>query len=82
MEASMMEMRKSGGSINTTVGCVTLVKDIYHPISLARMVMATPHNFIGGVQANEFAKKKGFEILPDSKLITEYAVEVSRTFSK
>ncbi|XP_063703262.1 probable isoaspartyl peptidase/L-asparaginase GA20639 [Culicoides brevitarsis] len=74
MEASLMEMRKNAlGPPQINAGCVTLVKDIHHPISLARKVLETPHNFIGGEQANILAKKHGFEILPDGALITEFA---------
>lgn len=68
MEASLMD---SGGR----VGCVTLVKDIYHPISLARRVMElAPHNYLGGDVVNAFARAQEFEILPPGALITPYAI--------
>lgn len=68
MEASIMDSK--GG-----VGCVSLVKDIYHPISLARRVMElTPHNYLAGDTVNQFAKEQGFEILEPGKLITPYAI--------
>lgn len=36
-------------------GCVTLIKDFSHPISLARKVLEeTPHAFIGGEGAKQF----------------------------
>lgn len=74
MEASLMEARKKAvGPPEIKAGCVTLVKDINHPISLARKVLETPHNFIGGEQANLLAKKHCFEILPDGALVTEFA---------
>jgi len=67
MEASVMD---SSGK----VGCVTLIKNIMHPISIARKVMEkTPHNFLGGDKAIEFAVENGFEVLPEGSLITEYA---------
>lgn len=50
MEASMQR-----GS-DLEAGCVTLIKDIHHPISLARKVLEeTPHAFIGGEGAKKFA---------------------------
>lgn len=68
MEASLMD---STGR----VGCVSLAKDIYHPISLARRVMElTPHNYLAGDTVNQFAKDQGFEILPPGTLITPYAI--------
>lgn len=68
MEASLMTSQ--GG-----VGCVSLVKDIYHPISLARRVMdLTPHNYLAGDTVNQFAKDQGFEILAPGTLITPYAI--------
>lgn len=37
-------------------GCVTLLRDIQHPISLARRVLEkTPHSFLGGDGARRFA---------------------------
>ncbi|KAJ8972667.1 hypothetical protein NQ317_014026 [Molorchus minor] len=41
-------------------GAVTVVKDIAHPISLARLVMEkTPHLLLAGAGANRFAKRTG-----------------------
>lgn len=68
MEASFMVGRTG------KVGCTTLLKNIMHPISVARKVMElTPHNFIGGDAAIDFAKSQGFEILPEGALVTEYS---------
>ncbi|XP_055615085.1 probable isoaspartyl peptidase/L-asparaginase GA20639 [Toxorhynchites rutilus septentrionalis] len=70
MEASVM--------CGTTqrAGCVSLIKDIMHPISLARRVMKTPHNFLAGDGAMRFAKDEGFEIMePAGQLVTDYARE-------
>lgn len=70
MEASIM----NGATLRA--GCASLVKDIRHPISLARRVMKTPHNFLAGEGVMQFAKDEGFEILsPPGQLVTEYAKE-------
>lgn len=68
LEASIME----GGELKA--GCVTLLHDIMHPISVARCVMQnTKHTFLGGVAAQKFALEHGFEQLPEDSLITEDA---------
>lgn len=37
-------------------GCVTLLNDVRHPVSLARLVLEkTPHSFIGGEGAKQLA---------------------------
>lgn len=78
MEASLMEMRKKPeGPPEIRAGCITLLQNVAHPISVARKVMDTPHNFLGGVEANYFAVEHGF--VPDAGhqcLMTEYAREV------
>lgn len=67
MDASIM----SGDNLNA--GCVTLVEDILHPITLARRVMEnTNHTFLGGEGAMRFAKQQGIPILlPKGQLVTE-----------
>lgn len=68
MDASIMD----GATLNA--GCVTLVKDIFHPITLARRVMdKTPHTFLGGEATREFANSEGFKILDAGALVTERA---------
>lgn len=69
MEASIME------GTNLNAGCCTLVKDIYHPIALARLVMEkTNHTFLGGESVMKFAKENGIEILsPPGQLVTPAA---------
>lgn len=53
MEASMQR-----GS-DLRAGCVTLIRDISHPISLARRVLEdTPHSVLGGDGARRFAIKQ------------------------
>lgn len=68
MDASIM----NGSSLKA--GCVTGIKEILHPISVARKVMETPHTFLAFEGAMKFAKEAGFEILdPPGQLITEYS---------
>lgn len=50
-------------------GSVTFVKNILHPISVARLVMdKTPHVMLSGAGAQAFAKENGFE---ETNLLTE-----------
>lgn len=50
------------------------MNNISHPVSLARLVMEdTPHIFLAGNGANDFAKTKGIPYVPDEELITDYA---------
>lgn len=68
MDACMMD----GKSMN--VGAVTGVQNIYHPISLARVVMEkTPYNFLGSKGANSLAKSEGFQILKPGDLVSDYS---------
>lgn len=68
MDASIMD----GATLNA--GCVTLVKDIFHPISLARRVMdKTPHTFLGGDATRQLSNAEGFKILEEGALVTERA---------
>lgn len=69
MDASIMD----GSSLS--VGCVTGIIDILHPISVARKVMEkTPHNFLASNGAMEFAIREGFEKLPAGSLVTDKAI--------
>ncbi|XP_018570022.1 isoaspartyl peptidase/L-asparaginase-like isoform X2 [Anoplophora glabripennis] len=55
-----------------SAGAVTVVKDIQHPISLARMVMEkTSHILLAGEGAKSFAVSQGIQILPEGALVTE-----------
>ena len=58
-------------------GCISIVRDIMHPITLARRVMEkTPHNFLAGDGVMNFAKQQGIEIMvPPGQLVTDYAIE-------
>jgi len=77
MEASIMDGR------NLSAGCCTLVTDMYHPITLARLVKdETRHTFLGGENAMKFAREQGIEILPSGVLITDNAREALAQFKK
>lgn len=77
MEASIM----NGSNLNA--GCCTLVQDIYHPITLAKLVMLkTNHTYLGGANVNKFAREQGFEILPPGALVTEYAKEALEEYKE
>lgn len=77
MEASIM----NGADLKA--GCCTLVRDIYHPISIARRVLEkTPHNFLGGQAAMDFAIAEGFTVEPQGTMVTEKAREALEDFIK
>lgn len=64
-----------------SAGCCTLITDINHPISLARLVMErTLHTFLGGEHAMRFAREQNIDILPPGQLVTEYAKEALAEF--
>lgn len=78
LEASIMEGK------NLNAGCVSLLKDIRHPISVARRVMdSTVHTFLGGDGAMKFAREQNFEILePPGQLVTQHAINALENFKK
>lgn len=56
-----------------SAGCVTLLHDFMHPISVARAVMQnTNHTFLGGKAAQQFAINAGFEQLPGMYYLQNY----------
>lgn len=58
-----------------SLGAVTGVQDIYHPITLARRVMdKTPYNFLSPKGAMDLAKAEGFKFLKPGALVTENAL--------
>ncbi|KAL3273720.1 hypothetical protein HHI36_015150 [Cryptolaemus montrouzieri] len=64
-------------------GAVTIVRDIAHPVSLARLVMEkTPHVLLAGSGANKFAEEQGIPRVPPGSLITNDAVEALAQFKK
>ncbi|KAK9506022.1 hypothetical protein O3M35_008038 [Rhynocoris fuscipes] len=80
-EVAMDALITEGKSFDA--GAVTLVKNISHPISLARMVMEkTPHTFLGGDGVEEFIEKMGIPRVPQSSLITESALRALENFKK
>lgn len=75
MDSSIMD-----GS-NMEAGSVAVVRDIAHPVSLARMVMdKTPYVMMAGEGAMGFAKEMGVEILPSGSLVTEDAKKALEVF--
>ncbi|XP_061386864.1 probable isoaspartyl peptidase/L-asparaginase GA20639 [Musca vetustissima] len=68
MDAGIMD----GATLNA--GCVSTIRDILHPIALARSVMEnTPHTYMAGEGAMVYARKAGFQILPPGSLVTKKA---------
>ncbi len=66
MDASIMD----GSDLNA--GAVACVTDIKNPITAARCVMTnSPHVFLSGTGASEFAKEQGLDIVPPSYFFTE-----------
>nr|AEE61641.1 unknown [Dendroctonus ponderosae] len=77
MDASVMV------GADLSAGAVTVVKDIAHPISLARLVMErTPHVLLAGVGANRFAKEQGIVRLAEGSLVSPYAKLTLEEFRK
>ncbi len=67
MDAAIMD----GSSLRA--GAVTFVRNIKHPISLARKVMEkTEHILLAGEGANQFAESVGAETAPDEYFFTEH----------
>ncbi|KAF5289759.1 hypothetical protein FQA39_LY03676 [Lamprigera yunnana] len=78
-----VEMDASIMTHNLNAGAVSIVKDIAHPISLARKVMEkTPHVILSGEGAKKFAIQQGFPILPKDKLVTGDAMSALADFKK
>ncbi|KAL5277574.1 hypothetical protein ACFFRR_002662 [Megaselia abdita] len=64
-------------------GCVSVLKNILSPISVARMVMEkSRHNYLAGEGAMQFARCKDVEILPDGTLVTEKSKIALENFKK
>ncbi|XP_023174529.2 probable isoaspartyl peptidase/L-asparaginase CG7860 [Drosophila hydei] len=75
MDASLMEGREM------RAGCVTLLTDVMHPITVARRLMEKRrHVFLGGQAAQELALSTGSEKLPAGALVTESAREALREY--
>ncbi|WP_240504541.1 isoaspartyl peptidase/L-asparaginase family protein [Tsuneonella mangrovi] len=66
MDASIMD------GTNRAAGAVAGVGDVRHPILLARAVMEhSPHVFLSGKGAEQFAAEQGLEIVPPEWFATE-----------
>lgn len=66
LEASLMEGR------DLRAGCITLLRDVMHPITVARRLMEKQrHTFLGGAAAQELALATGSERLQPGALVTE-----------
>jgi len=78
LDASIM----SGDNLNA--GCVTLVEDILHPITLARRVMErTNHTFLGGEGVMQFARDQRIPILtPKGQLVTQASKDALVEFKR
>lgn len=62
---------------------MTLVQNIAHPISLARLVMEkTPHTVLGGEGVNRFAKQMGVPHVSNDELITQNAKDALEQFKQ
>lgn len=59
------------------------MKNILHPIALARLVMEkTPHGILSGDGANEFARRMGIAQVTEKELITQNARDALEKFLK
>ncbi|XP_076270316.1 isoaspartyl peptidase/L-asparaginase [Rhynchophorus ferrugineus] len=77
MDASIMN------GVDLSVGAVTVVKDVAHPISLARLVMdKTPHILLAGAGANKFAAEQGVPTLPPGSLVSPYAKQALEEYKR
>lgn len=65
-------------------GCVTLVNDVLHPISMARAVMErTNHTLLGAEGAMRFAKANNIKILyPPGQLVTQASRDALAAYKK
>ncbi|CAH1973380.1 unnamed protein product [Acanthoscelides obtectus] len=68
---------------NLSAGAVSIVRDIQHPISLARLVMEkTPHVMFAGAGANRFAREQGVPFVAPGSLVSESAKRSLEMFKK
>ncbi len=81
MEVEMDAIIVDGKTMN--FGAVASVKNILHPVSLARLVMEkTSHVFLVGEGAMRFARKQGIDEVPKEKLVTKNALEEWKQLGK
>jgi beta-aspartyl-peptidase (threonine type) len=70
MDASIMDGR------TLRAGAIGFVKNVRNPIKLARLVMGrTPHVFLAGAGADQFALEMGVEMADDAYFYTEHRYE-------
>ncbi len=70
MDSSIMDGR------SLRAGAVGFVRNVKNPVRLARLVMErTPHVFLGGEGANQFALEMNVEIADDAYFFTEHRYE-------
>lgn len=76
MDASIM----CGRTLN--FGCVSLVTDILHPISLAKIVMQkSKSKFLSEEGAKKFARQNGIRVLhPPGQLVTDFTSNFMQSF--
>lgn len=76
MDASIM----CGRTLN--FGCVTLVRDVLHPITLARLVMTKSRSkFLAEDAAIKFGREHGMRVLdPPGQLVTDFTSSVLDIF--
>lgn len=78
MDASIM----CGRTLN--FGCICLVRDVLHPISLARLVMTKSRSkFLAEGAAIKFGREHGMRVLhPRGQLVTDFTSSVLQIFVK
>ncbi|MBA2657199.1 MAG: isoaspartyl peptidase/L-asparaginase [Tatlockia sp.] len=77
MDASIMNGK------NLKAGCVSMVRSVKNPISLARIIMnKTKHVLLSGYGALEVAKNEGIYLETDSYFITEHQLQEFKKLNK
>jgi isoaspartyl peptidase/L-asparaginase-like protein (Ntn-hydrolase superfamily) len=62
--------------MNLLTGSVGAIKNVAHPVDVARLVMEkTPHVMLVGEGAKHFANKQGVPDVPIGQLVTKFAKE-------
>lgn len=57
------------------------MRNILHPIALARLVMdKSPHTLLVGEGANRFAEKQGVPTVPAYRLVTQASIDALEAF--
>jgi isoaspartyl peptidase/L-asparaginase-like protein (Ntn-hydrolase superfamily) len=62
--------------VNLLTGSVGAIKNVAHPVDVARLVMEkTPHVMLVGEGAKHFANEQGVPNVPVGQLVTKFAEE-------